>query len=132
VGGVTSVKSLPKRRGFSPASAGKLSSPAESAGTSPRGRGDSNIVELSETSNVKNNEKIMSKLLKDTGEALYGSQWQSALARDLDISDRTMRRWVVGADNIPSGVAMDLWRLAEKRVALLDNVIERLKEAVRP
>lgn len=75
---------------------------------------------------------MSSKLLKDTGEALYGPRWQSDLARDLDVSDRTMRRWVSGVDDLPPGVATDLWRLCEERAALIDEVIERLKVASIP
>lgn len=74
----------------------------------------------------------MSKLLKDTGEALYGPRWQTDLSADLNVSDRTMRRWLAGADDLPPGVAMDLWRICEERAALLDEVIERLKVASRP
>lgn len=74
----------------------------------------------------------MSKLLQDTGEALYGLQWQSAISRDLDVADRTIRRWIAGADDLPPGVALDLLRLAEERAALLDDVIERLKVAATP
>lgn len=74
----------------------------------------------------------MSKLLKDAGEALYGAQWQSAIARDLGVADRTVRRWLAGADDIPPGVAMDLWRLCEERAAGLDTVMRRLKIAATP
>ena len=45
--------------------------------------------------------------LKIIGEALYGPRWQSDLARDLNIADRTMRRWCAGED-IPPGVAHEL------------------------
>lgn len=74
----------------------------------------------------------MSKLLKDAGEALYGPRWQTDLAADLNVSDRTMRRWLSGADDLPAGVAFDLWRLCEERSALLDEVIDRLKVASTP
>lgn len=74
----------------------------------------------------------MSKLLRDAGEALYGAQWQAPLSRDLGVADRTLRRWLAGADDLPAGVAMDLWRLAEERSLKLDEVMERLKEASMP
>ena len=74
----------------------------------------------------------MSRLLHDTGEALFGPRWQSELARSLDVSDRTVRRWAAGADDLPPGVAMDLWRIALERAAQLDDVIERLKVASTP
>ena len=30
-------------------------------------------------------------LLRETGESLYGTRWQSELSRALDVTDRTMR-----------------------------------------
>lgn len=68
-------------------------------------------------------------LLRETGEALYGPRWQTDLARDLGVSDRTMRRWVAGADDMPAGVAVDLLRLVTERAATLDALAERLKLA---
>lgn len=75
---------------------------------------------------------MSNKLLKDAGEALYGPRWQSDLAKDLGVSDRTIRRWASGADDLPSGVALDLWRICLERSADLDDVIERLKMASTP
>lgn len=73
---------------------------------------------------------MSARLLKDTGEALYGPRWQSDLARDLDVSDRTMRRWAAGAGNLPPGVAMDLLRLCQSRAAQLGDLCDRLKEEI--
>lgn len=74
----------------------------------------------------------MSRLLVECGEALYGLQWQSALARDLGVSDRTMRRWVAGTSDLPSGLYVDLLRLTYERAELLDVLVERLKEVGAP
>ncbi len=74
----------------------------------------------------------MSRLLRDAGEALYGPLWQASIARDLSVSDRTIRRWLSGAEDLPPGVAMDLWRLCEERRVDLDGVIDRLKMASTP
>lgn len=71
----------------------------------------------------------MSRLLVEAGEALYGPLWQSALARDLTISDRTMRRWVAGATQPPAGLYTDLLRLTQERAAVLDALAGRLREA---
>lgn len=71
----------------------------------------------------------MSRLLVEAGEALYGPQWQSALARDLDVSDRTVRRWVAGTTELPVGVYVDLLRLVTERAALLDALAKRLQAA---
>ncbi|PPQ33261.1 hypothetical protein CCR94_02340 [Rhodoblastus sphagnicola] len=69
------------------------------------------------------------KLLRDTGEALYGSRWQSELARDLNVADRTMRRWAAGTDDPPQGVAIDLLRLCDERAQTLDELRGRLRAA---
>ena len=74
----------------------------------------------------------MSKLLHDVGEALYGPRWQTALAHDLGVSDRTMRRWATSTDDLPPGVWTDCHRLMIERAALLDDVLERLPLASAP
>lgn len=74
----------------------------------------------------------MSRLLQETGEALYGPRWQTDLARDLGVSDRTIRRWVAGADEPPSGVYLDLLRITQERAMLLDSIEERLRVAATP
>lgn len=64
-------------------------------------------------------------LLRDVGEALYGSRWQSEIAKDLNVADRTVRRWMADAV-ISDGVAADLAQLARQRLSLIQQVIERL------
>jgi transcriptional regulator with XRE-family HTH domain len=51
------------------------------------------------------------KLLTAVGEALYGARWQSDIARDLGVSDRTIRRWASGEDIPRPGVWRDLLAL---------------------
>lgn len=70
----------------------------------------------------------MSRLLAECGKALYGPRWQSDLARDLGVSDRTMRRWVAGTHDVPQGLYTDLLRIAEERAHVLDELTERLRE----
>jgi methylphosphotriester-DNA--protein-cysteine methyltransferase len=72
------------------------------------------------------------KLLRDAGEALYGPRWQSELARDLNMSDRHMRRMAAGDAELTPGMAADLWRIAGERAASLEQLIERLKIAATP
>lgn len=69
----------------------------------------------------------MSRLLVESGEALYGPRWQAELARDLCVSDRTIRRWVAGTSDVPKGLYLDLLRLTQERAALLDDLSDRLK-----
>lgn len=72
---------------------------------------------------------MATKLLRAAGEILYGPRWQTELARSLDVSARTMRRWASGVDDPPAGVAVDLLRLCTERVAEIDELIERLQSA---
>ena len=74
----------------------------------------------------------MSRLLVECGEALYGHQWQSALARDLAVSDRTMRRWVAGTSDLPDGLYIDLLRLSQERAETLDALGPRLRAGGAP
>lgn len=71
----------------------------------------------------------MSRLLVECGEALYGQRWQSELARDLAVSDRTVRRWAAGTHEVPAGLWLDLLRLTQERAAGLDAMADRLRRA---
>ena len=63
----------------------------------------------------------MRELLITVGEALYGKQWQSALAGDLGVTDRTMRRWVAG-ERIPDTVKADMLAIVRARGEKLERV----------
>jgi hypothetical protein len=54
-------------------------------------------------------------LLRSIGEKLFGSQWQSELSGNLSVNERSLRRWLSGQDEIPSGVWGDLRRIIETR-----------------
>lgn len=75
---------------------------------------------------------MSSRLLKRCGEALYGPRWQSDLARDLMVSDRTVRRWVDGSIDVPDGVYLELLGLCNERAAELDDLIAVLPRAAAP
>jgi hypothetical protein len=75
---------------------------------------------------------MSNRLLKDTGEALFGPRWQTDIAHSLGVTDRTIRGWASGERDMPASVATDLWRLCEERAAVLDGLIKRLKVAARP
>lgn len=72
--------------------------------------------------------KITVDQLTAIGTALYGSQWQSALARDLGIADRTMRRWVSGESPIPTGIIAELTRLLRERQMDIEAVLADLPQ----
>lgn len=50
--------------------------------------------------------------LAELGEALFGPRWQSQLARECGVTDRTVRRWLVAgvpSDSVP--LVRDVLRL---------------------
>ena len=79
------------------------------------------------------------QLIKTVGEALYGPRWQTELHRAIGVSDRTVRRWAAGTNDVPSGVYVDLLSLLTEKAAEVDDLtarinamIERLKLAAAP
>jgi hypothetical protein len=66
-------------------------------------------------------------LLRECGEALYGDQWMAALARDLEVSDRTMRRWVAGDFAIPPTLTTELRAIMRERGLSLAAVRRKLR-----
>jgi DNA-binding transcriptional regulator YdaS (Cro superfamily) len=68
-------------------------------------------------------------LLREAGESLYGSLWQSALARDLGVNDRTVRRWAAGESRIPAGVWAELHKILALRELAMAAVRLKLYRA---
>lgn len=66
-------------------------------------------------------------LLRECGEALYGPQWQSALARDLQVADRTVRRWAAGDFGMPEGLAGEVLEALRRRRNEIDNAIQAVR-----
>ncbi|HXP75342.1 MAG TPA: hypothetical protein VN823_14460 [Stellaceae bacterium] len=68
------------------------------------------------------------------GTALYGERWQTPLANDLQVADRTMRRWLAGESPIPESIAAELLALFERRKrtlnALTDYSINALNHTI--
>ena len=74
----------------------------------------------------------MSRLLAEVGEALYGPQFQTQLARDIGCNPRTVQRWLAGANDPPAGIWMDLLRVTQERAMTLDALTDRLKREAAP
>ena len=49
------------------------------------------------------------------------------MARDLGVTDRTVRRWVADSSAVPPGVYVDLLRITQERAAMLDALAPRLQ-----
>lgn len=69
----------------------------------------------------------MNTLLSRTGEALYGEHWQKSLSEELDINERTIRRWLAG-EVIPLGVWKELFIKLDVRKEHLEFLLGRVRE----
>ncbi|OOF85184.1 hypothetical protein BKG88_08620 [Rodentibacter ratti] len=64
------------------------------------------------------------------GEALYGNQWQTNLARDLNLSDaRRIRQWMAGERKIPIGVWSDIVELLKSKQKRIEDILSEMVEA---
>ena len=67
------------------------------------------------------------QLLKAIGVFLYGDQWQAPLARDISVSERSMRRWAAGTDEIPKGAWQDIALVLDTVHAEAGNLLSEVK-----
>jgi hypothetical protein len=65
-------------------------------------------------------------LLRTAGLALHGEWWQQAIARDLGVSPRTVRRWVAGDTRPPVDLGDRLRDLLRAKECFLGQVAEEL------
>lgn len=61
------------------------------------------------------------------GLALYGDSWQSAMARALGVSDRTVRRWMSGQSAMPVGCWPQIEQLLDQRFETLTTIRDTIK-----
>lgn len=57
--------------------------------------------------------------LEAIGQALFGPQWQSNLARALCVGDRSIRRYLAGTRSMPEWLPDELHAIAEERRAAI-------------
>lgn len=55
-------------------------------------------------------------ILAQAGKALYGDVWHSHLSNALEVSPRTVRRWMFGSEPIPPGIWRDVNILLQERI----------------
>lgn len=67
------------------------------------------------------------KLFQKCGEALFGTHWRVELGAALNVSERTVRRWVAGDFEIPDGAWQDLKRLLVERGKDLRDLAAAIK-----
>lgn len=68
------------------------------------------------------------ELVRDACVLLYGPGWQSALARELQVSTRTVHRWLWGKGVMPIGLGEHLQHKCRGRRRQLDVVIAMLAQ----
>lgn len=64
------------------------------------------------------------------GELLYGTQWRTALAVELAVAERTVRRWAAGNNPIPDGIDSDLATLCRTKAEQLSRLADQLSKGV--
>jgi hypothetical protein len=68
---------------------------------------------------------MTAKDLRVVSQALYGSWTPSALAADLGVSERSVRRWGNSEWPVPDGVWRDVMKLCRNRAAALQKIVSR-------
>ena len=77
-------------------------------------------------------DRLSIELLCRVGETLYGDQWKTYLARALDVTPRSMRRFAVGDLLIPRRFPAELIEIIEQRRADLRSLARELAKLVPP
>ena len=68
----------------------------------------------------------MTNLITEVGRALYGARWQSEMARELSVNERTVRRWAAGEYDVPAGVLAELRAVSTKRLRTIATLRAKL------
>lgn len=75
----------------------------------------------------------INKHMEQVGLVLYGPYWPEYIAKELDVSERTIRRWYSGKTNtMPDRIAVELTKLLSKRIRdIRKTQIELEKQFIR-
>ncbi|MCG7412051.1 helix-turn-helix domain-containing protein [Moraxella nonliquefaciens] len=75
---------------------------------------------------------ITKDLLIKVGQALYGTQWQSDLARALDVDSRRVRQWLNDERPIPEWLSSELNALLTKNINDCQHLQQALASQTKP
>lgn len=75
--------------------------------------------------------RLTPEQLQFAGNILYGNQWQTDLARAINVDSRRVRDWLQGRRPIPIGVKHELIELLMKNSADSINYAKQLQETFR-
>ena len=73
-----------------------------------------------------------SSFLAECGESLFGTKWRVDLAQALDVSERTVRRWVAGSSPVPDDVWTEIGALLSDRAKRLRDLSIAIKQLPKP
>lgn len=62
--------------------------------------------------------------LRRIGPLIYGPTWQTGVSKALDVSTRTVLRWLAGEYPIPDGVIDELRQIAKQRQAEIGDALK--------
>ena len=65
--------------------------------------------------------------LANAGQLLYGDLWQSAIARALDVDNRTVRRWASGESAIKQSIANEIIELLKNNQSQINQFISQME-----
>jgi hypothetical protein len=68
-------------------------------------------------------------ILRNVGEMLYGARWQAPLARDLGVTDRTVRNWA-GGHGCPTDVGTRLLPILRRRGDSVTHLISTIENSL--
>lgn len=73
-------------------------------------------------------------LLAKIGHALYGARWKSQIARDLKLSDGSIRHWLTGRMPLSRdhGIFRDLEVILETKLAEISEALKALRSRGKP
>lgn len=78
--------------------------------------------------NDQDKDDMRRKFMMLAGTLLYGAtSWQVPLARDLHVSERSMRRWKAGKNPVPADIEEKLCTLCKERSYRLLQLIGEAK-----
>ena len=66
------------------------------------------------------------KKLRLAGEALFGTNWQTDLAAELSVPDRTLQRWYTGVFEVPEQIWKDIATISRRRGNTLFKIADGL------
>lgn len=72
-------------------------------------------------------EPLPVELVNAIGEALYGREWVAALARALNVAERTVHRWKKGEARVTPRIAPELMKLLDERAAAITAARSQLR-----